>query len=170
MLARWEAHKRKYFANLPRELTSVQQRGRSVNQYPELPRGPSREVFASDRRVHAVSSPNRTSSRVLNVNSTNPATESSTQRSQGSATSHGRVFAHQLCGRWTCYLKSKITPKTHKAGLERRHCFYSAQGVRREISTNQALTLTITSHIYTIESVKKMLVPPISHTLLTMMG
>ena len=123
MLARWEAHKRKYFANLPRELTSVQQRGRSVNQYPELPRGPSREVFASDRRVHAVSSPNRTSSRVLNVNSTNPATESSTQRSQGSATSHGRVFAHQLCGRWTCYLKSKITPKTHKVRSDRRCCF-----------------------------------------------
>ena len=44
----------------------------------------------------------------------------------------------------------KITPETNKVCLERRHCFYSAQGARWEISTNEAHLLgLIIGYLYT---------------------
>lgn len=100
----WGAHKCMYFADLPSEPTSFQQYGCSINQYPELPSGPSSIMSILDRRVQIVSSSNRTSSCVLNIYSTNPATECSIQHLHWSATSHIRMFAHQLCCRWTLHV------------------------------------------------------------------
>jgi len=47
---------------------------------------------------------------------------------------------------------------------------YSAQGVRWKITTNQAHTLTFILRIYTVKMLKKMLVLPISYSLLTTVG
>uniref|UniRef100_A0A8B9NM54 non-specific serine/threonine protein kinase n=1 Tax=Accipiter nisus TaxID=211598 RepID=A0A8B9NM54_9AVES len=47
----------------------------------------------------------------------------------------------------------KVTPKTHKLCLERRHCFIlcSAQGARWKISTNREPLLRFSVHTYTLQ-------------------